>query len=688
MPPGRLRLAVAAALVAAVLVVFAPVAGHQFVFWDDDIHIHENPGLRSVSLASTLHFWTTPHQKLYIPVTYTAWSAIAAFVQKSHPESPALYSHPGPFHIANLALHTVNALLAASLLLALLRAASPDRPEDSASHRTQLIAAGLGGCLFALHPLQVEPVAWATGLKDVLCATASLIALRTYVAAASTASRNRRLSFYSLSTVAFAAALLSKPGAVVLPLIAATLDLALLRRPAKSVALALAPWLVLALPAAWMAKSLQPASGIGEVPPLPARLLVAGDTLAFYLGKLVAPIHLAPDYGRTPKAVLATSWSWIAWVFPAAAIAWLVRYARKGPWIAAAAIFGAGILPVLGVVPFQHQKISTVADRYLYLSLIGPALALAWALAQMQGQRFKHACWATGALMLALGVRSAVQVPVWHDTVALFEHTLQVNPSSAPAHNNLGYFLWTSGRGSEAIAHYEAAVRLAPDYGLAHNNLGNTHLQAGRYAEAIAQYQQALTSTNLNDVVDARNNLGLALERLDRFDEAIASYDEAIRAAPYYGNAHFNLGVLLHKRMRTAEAVDELRVAVGLMPDSDKPTMALSLALNDLGYQAASQGNSAEAVRMYQEALSLWPSNLRAHVNLGTARLSAGDLDGAIRDWEAGLRVLPRSPELHYDLAIALLRKGRMEEGKRQLQIALEIAPEHEPSQRLLRQVQ
>jgi protein O-mannosyl-transferase len=680
MSSGRTRLAVAAALLVAVLLVFAPVTRHQFVFWDDDIHIHANPNLT----ASPARFWTTPYQKLYIPVTYTSWSAIAALVRKSYPDNPSLLAHPAPFHLVNLVLHAVNALLAASLLLALLRARPADRPGSKAPDNAQLFAAGLGACLFAIHPVQVEPVAWATGLKDVLCGTASLVALWAYVAAAGRGPGRQKLTIYLLATAAYAVALLSKPGAVVLPLMAATLDLAILRRPARSVVLALAPWLGLAIPTALIAKAIQPASGIGEVLPLPSRLLVAGDALAFYIGKLIAPLQLAPDYGRTPRVALATYWGWFAWTIPAGAFAALVWRPRKGPWLAAAALFVTGILPVLGLVAFQHQKISTVTDRYLYLSLLGPALAVAWALAQMRGRRLTIGCWATVAVLVGLGVRSALQVPVWHDTVALFEHTLQVNPSSAPAHNNLGYYLWTAGRRSEAIVHYEAAVRLAPDYGLAHNNLGNAHLSFGRNQEALQQYEMALSSSNLNDVVDARNNLGLALERLDRIAQATASYGEAIREAPYYPNAHFNLGVLLHKQLRTEEAAAELQVAVELMPESEEAREHLSMALNDLGFGAGARGESGEAIRLLHEAIAAWPSNLQAHVNLGTMRLSAGDIDGAIHDWQRAVRVLPRSPQLHHDLALAWLRKGRTDNARRELGIALELAPGFEPSVRLL----
>lgn len=433
---------IALVLLVATLAVFWRVTDHSFV-WDDSDHIKENPYLNPVTSSHVLSFWQRPYQQLYIPLTYTVWAAIGHF---SRDESPRGL-HPGLFHLANLFLHALDALMVFVILRRLVG---------------NEWAAGAGALLFGVHPLQVEPVAWISGMKDTLSGLLSLIAIWFYL-------QNKR-SHYVVGTLVFVLAMLAKPAAMVVPMVAGALDYWLLRRPLRHCVLLASGSIALTLPFILVTRVAQPDTEITFITPMWARPLVAADALAFYLYKLVFPVWLGPDYGRSPEWLLRQDWIYFTWILPSAVLV-LVWFAReRKPWlIASAGVFVAGILPVSGLVPFVFQNLSTVADRYLYLSMLGPALALAWFLADSRGKLVAALC----ILILALlGIRSAFQTQHWQNDITLFQHALRINPDSWLAHYNLGYTLARRGMVDDAIFHYREAVRINPDYPEAQNNLG------------------------------------------------------------------------------------------------------------------------------------------------------------------------------------------------------------------------
>jgi tetratricopeptide (TPR) repeat protein len=465
-PLRRQRLLAAVLIVLATLAVMGPVLGHEFVNWDDDRNLFRNPRLNPPSAASLRHYWTQSHMGLYVPVTFTAWTALAAgATNPAHPPAPAAQLNPVPFHAFGLALHLANALLVFALL-------TSHFPHEEPAPATAIAAAATGALLFALHPVQVEAVAWASGAKDLLGVTFSLLSLWHYLRFARADSRRRRRRrrralHYTLALLLLVLAMLSKPSAMVVPAIAAALDSFVLRRPLRQVLRSALPLLAAVLPFAVVARLVQSTSQVDPTP-IWAGPLLAGFSLAFYLLKLIVPARLAFDYGWRPALLLEQRWFYAAWLIPAvlAAVLWLYR--RRAPaLVAAALVFVIALAPVLGLVPFQFQAYSNVADHYLYLSMFGVALAAAWLMRSIPPQRRRAVLVVAGAILLALSVRSALQVGVWRDDQTLETHILSVNPNSFSAYANLA-----SGRGvmgeraarqnrpAEARDHYRAAADL------------------------------------------------------------------------------------------------------------------------------------------------------------------------------------------------------------------------------------
>ena len=528
------------------LAVFYQVRDHDFIS-DDYMHIVENPYLKPVTLPRVLELWQKPYWGLYIPVTYTVWAAIARLTELPGAGQSSPKLDPRPFHSANLGLHLVNLLIVFAILRMLTR---DDR------------AASCGALLFALHPVQVEPVAWVSGLKDVLSGFFSLLALWQYLiyAMATSSSANvvaaqgemasvrRRFFHLAAATLAFALALLSKPTAIMLPLAAWVLDRYVLQRTIRQCTVAPTIWVVLAIPFAVLTKWSQPDAGIEFLTPLWVRPLVAGDALAFYLYQLTVPLSLGPDYSRSPELVLQHGWIYLAWVLPfgLAVLVWLGRHKR--PWLlASGGVFVIGIVPTSGLIPFSFQDISTVADRYLYFSLLGPALALACFLSEHRRSRGLMVLLCIGLLTL-WGIRSALQAHYWSDPITLYHHVLQINPRSWLAHASLGDSLGRQKQFEEATAHYLRALTIRPNDSATHNNLGNILARQGKFKEAKTQYGQALRIEPNNAA--AHNNLANVLVERNDLDQAIAHYRRALQIDPEYQIARHGLSLAVEEQKR------------------------------------------------------------------------------------------------------------------------------------------
>jgi tetratricopeptide (TPR) repeat protein len=628
---------------------------YDFVAWDDDQHVYTNPHFQPVTWERIGTFWREPYARLYIPLTYTVWAAVVWLSQ-------TLW--PGPltaalFHRLNLLLHLGNVLVVYRLGLLMLRRG------EAVPERTVAMAAATGALLFGLHPLQVEAVAWVSGLKDVLCGWWALVAVWQYLECVTTPYGYRRVLHYSVATGAFGLALLAKPAAVVVPMLAWLLATVGLGQAHGAAMLRLMGWLSIAVVWSWWTKEQQPDAWMSYVPPWWGRPLVAADAIAFYLGKLVWPVHLAPDYGRSPLLVVGQGIGYVTGLVPVGlgAVLW---WGKK--WLGkiglAVAVFVVGVFPVLGWVPFFFQGYSTVADRYVYLALVGPALGLSWGVCRLG--RYRGTWMISGLVLALLGMLSAGQLQVWRDTVLLFTHALQVNPHSALAHDKLGTALAQQGRLDEAIPHYTAALRLSPNYATAHNNLGLMLAQQGQLDAAMAHYRRALQLKP--DFLAAYSNLGWVLAQQGQLDEAISQYRAALQLNPEAAEVHYNLGNVLLRQGHLARAIVHYTQAVQLRP-------AWAEAHNNLGSALDDQGHVAEAIAHYQTALRLKPEFAEAYNNLGDAWLDQGRVAEASQAFRAALHFKPEWPEAHYNLGLALTQQGQLQEAIAAYRRALQLRP-------------
>ncbi len=569
-------------LIIVPLLVFGPAGKYGFVGWDDDIHVYNNRYIGSLTPGNVLHFWIGPHEAMYIPVTFTAWSFLAALSRLVSPGGIAFGLNPGIFHQANIFLHICNILLLYGILKLLLRGSSKD-PE-----RIEW-AACLGALLFGIHPLQAEPVIWISSLKDVLCGFFSLLALSQYLRYVRAVEINRQLPSVNrrrrkrhgvYAVIFFALAILSKAAAVPLAVIGWLLvhfrwrDSGLTGRKSALKAIFRPPftilllWLGMTLPIIFMAKFSEKAIPLGYIAPLYSRVLIALDAIAFYLYKLILPLNLGIDYGRTPARVVENGWLYYSWIFPVLLTGLFIFLKDRRQWLIILGIFVVGVFPTLGLVPHGYQIFSTVADRFLYLSMIAPALALSWIFLRSRKIWITVSCVAILVIYSGAGL---MQVKYWKGNISLFQHALQVNPASYMAHYNLGLTMAGKGNPAAAIKHYQRAIEIKPDYGRAQNNLGAILTEEGSYAEAIPHYAEAVRLDPGNgqaffNYYTAHNDLGLRLAGRGEWEGAIRYYRRAIEIKPDYVEAYNNLGIALIRQGKKEEALEYFIRALRIDP--------------------------------------------------------------------------------------------------------------------------
>ena len=646
----RYRAAATLVLTVATLVVYWPVHNYDFV-WDDHFNVFKNPYLTPFSTENLSHIWLEPYVTMYIPFTYTVWMALAWLSQSITAESADSLLNPYIFHTFNIILHIINVLLVFAILRTALRHGFEEiRPKTEIENISGIeFSASVGALLFALHPLQVEPVAWVTGMKDLLYGLMSLLAIMWYISY-SVAAKNpgaaagKKVFYYILALTAFIFALLAKPTAVVVPLVLLVLDRWVINRPLRDSAVALGGWFVLSGALAVIAKSVQQDGYPVLSTPLWTRPFIAGDALAFYLYKLILPFQQAIDYGRASAYVIQQWWIYVTWFLPVllGIGIWFTR--KRAPWLASMGIFVIFLAPVLGFVPFNFQFYSTVADRYLYLSMLGAALSISWICYHYQKTVVRVVC---VAAVVLLGLRTSYQVPVWENKTTLYTSALRANPSSFLSHYNLGVELEDQGKLNEAVKNYEKAVEINPRYVKAYYNLGNSLSDLGKLDAAVTNYEKAIEHNPGH--VKAYYNLGITLAEQRKLEEAVNSFRQTIKIKPDHLEAHINLGVILSAQNRLQDAVAHFREALRINPDYAKTNEQLGLAL-------LKQNQLEEAVHHLTNAVKIKPNYAQAYYYLGIAYRKQGDLTKAVRHFGKALAMRPGFKQAKKQLEMAILQ--------------------------------
>jgi protein O-mannosyl-transferase len=598
-PPGRAW--IFAGVLAAVTIFAYRPAWHGGFLWDDDAYIINNELLTARDGWQRIWFsLDSPSQ--YFPLSYSTFRI-----------EHALWSlNTTGYHWVNLLLHVGNALLVWAVLA-----------------RLGVPGSWLAAAIFALHPVQVESVAWITEQKNVLMVFFFLLTLLGWIAFINERTQRRGI-FYCLALIFYVLALSAKATACTLPA-ALFLILWLRKKPiTMQRVIQVVPFVILGigmgLLAVWWERYHQ-GTNRGVFPFLSPieRILVASRAVWFYLSKIFWPSNLTfiyPRWNISPLDLLDYI-PLLAGIAACVAICFLRRYVGRSVEVAAA-FFVATLSPVLGFIMLFTFRYTFVADHYQYLACIGP-IALASAGIVTLSDKFTQyrAVIVSAALLIvaSLGALTWRQAATYADIETLWRTTLARNPECWMAHTNLGLVLLQKGNIDEGIAHYRSALQMQPDSWDAEYNLGTALVAKGQVDEAILHCERAVGMRPTDP--DALVSLGDALLQKGRIDEAIAHYQKAMMLHPDHFLARYGLGHALLEKGELDSAIQVCRSALLLRPwDADCHT-TLAIALEE-------KGNPAEAIQHYQKALELAPRSIPTLTNL--AWLLATSQDASLRN--------------------------------------------------------
>jgi tetratricopeptide (TPR) repeat protein len=627
-----LRVLIFLFLIIAILVAYEPVRNNEFINYDDDVYVTENLNVQTgLTLKSVFWAIRTGETTNWHPLTWV-----------SHLLDYEIYGlKASGHHLTNLLLHIINTIF---LFLIINRITGT------------LWESGFIAALFALHPLNVESVAWVAERKTVLSTFFLMLTIWAYIAYV----KRPKLSRYLLIVFFFILGLLSKPMLVTLPFVMLLMDYWPLERfqfghlmgpdklPATKTGnsrvqktsilyliLEKAPLFALSIGSSFLTiLAAQNGGAIASLEEYPLGMRISNIIVSYvsYICKMLWPHKLAVLY---PYPEIIPLWQVLgACLFLLCTSFLVIQAAQRRPYLLMGWLWYLGTLvPVIGLVQVGVQS---MANRYAYVPLIGLFIIITLGVTDLLA-RWRHGraifVITASLLLFSLIILTRNQVYLWRNSITLFEHALKVTVNNSRIHNNLGFSLVRYGEIREGINHYTEALRIEPSYSVAHYNLG------------------------------------IALTMEGNIEDAIAHYTRALQINPNYAIAHNKLGILLARKEKHQEAITHFSEALRVKPDSVEPYINLANSL-------VAMGRVDESIAYYIEALHINDYHFGAHYNLGNALFRQGKIHEAITHYTRSLQIKPDFAEAHFNLGLASFRIGDRKSAIRQYQILKMINPD------------
>lgn len=653
----HLELWVCLFLTGAVLIVYSGVKNYDFIIFDDTQYVTGNRYVRSGLNAENI-FWSFSSDDK----DRTYWHPLTWI---SHMLDVELFGmQPGFHHLVGVFFHLANTLL---LFLVFHRM-------TGALWRSAFVAA-----LFALHPINVESVAWIAERKNVLSTFFWMLTLTAYVYYR----QKPRIVRYFILFFVFTLGLLAKPVLVTLPFVLLLLDYwplgekdsrapnGIFPKSTYRLILEKIPLFVLSGLAVYLASSsLSGAGNYVSLETIPLMLRIGNALVCYikYMGKMVWPVDLAVFYSY-PASLPA--WQVIgALIFIVCVSVFVIFMLKQHAYLAVGWFWFLGtLIPVGGLV--QAGLWPAMADRWAYVPLIGVFIMFAWGgEAIVSRWRFKQplVAYAVLAILVTLTIIARIQVGYWANSITIFEHAITSTGGNWVAHNNLGKALSDLGKDAQAFQHYSAALRYNPNSAHILVNLGSELLARGKINEAADYFERALTLDP--DFTEAYNNLGLAHVRKGDIKEAVDLFRIALQKNPRHLNAMQNLKLAVSIQQKIDRAVKGMHRALKFdLTESD-----LDLKMVELTER---KRNLIETVKYFKKALSRQP---------GFTRLEENNISGVstvMKEYESFLPMLleiaknhPSSADARYHIACIFARKGKEPEVRKWLRLAQAIDPQ------------
>jgi protein O-mannosyl-transferase len=683
--PKRPVLGLCLLLAIGILAVYGQTVGFDFVDFDDQIHVVNNPMVPGGLTWSGIKWaFTTSHAGYWCPMTWISFML----------DWDIFGGGAWGFHLTNVVLHIANTLLLFWVLKRYTKA---------------LWASFFVAALFGLHPLHVESVAWVTERKDVLCTLFWMLTMLAYLRYA-----ERRTAWrYVIILVCFALGLMAKPMIITLPFVLMLMDYWPLKRlwpeegggiPIFRLIIEKIPLLILSLASSGVTFIAQKMMGglvaNSGIFPLGYRVGNALVSYCDYILKMFWPVGLAVFYPH-PSAGIA-AWKIAASAAVLLAITAVVLLLRRRRYLLTGWLWYLGtLIPVIGLVQVGRQA---MGDRYTYIPLTGIFIMLVWLAGDISGKwrnRAYLAGFAGSVILGTLGVMAFRQVGYWRDTVSLFTHTAAVTTDNYLAYSTLGTRYAHNGDFERARSYIEKVMKVNVREIDVLYNVAKCLDMMRRTDEAIEYYNRILAIT------PGETDTYIALAEMEskrgNFERAMDLYRDGLKYHPENGDLHGRFGSLLLQTGLVDEAIKELETAVKFKADSaiygnlglamltkgdaDKATQYFNRAIKidpanaeahyNLGNTFLAQDLPAKAVGEYEMAIKARPNYAKAYGNLGVAFAQMGQADWAIDGFRRAIELDPNNIEAHFNLAMALPGKGPTDEAVEHLRKVVELAPQN-----------
>ncbi len=686
------RVLIVLLLAVVTLLSYSGVFGNKFISYDDTGYVTRNAMVQKGLTIETLRWaFTTTTEANWHPLTWL-----------SHAFDCTLFGlNPVYHHAMNLFLHIISTLL---LFLTF---------ERMTKNRWQ---SAFVACVFALHPLHVESVAWVAERKDILSGLFGILTIGAY----SLYKEKGTKSWYGITLLAYILGLLAKPMLVTIPFILILLDFWPLRSisftKGNSVFLSQllrslgqkTPFFLLSALSSIVTYIVQQASGaMAQSSALPFVDRVPNAIIAYseYLRKTVLPTDLAFFYPH-PGSGYSVIHITVSLVILIALTIFIWRNRNDSPYLLIGLLWFLGMLvPVIGLVQVGLQS---MADRYTYLPMIGVSIMVGWGFSDIV-QRLKISGHIVGGIFIVLvilmGITTHTTVSYWKNSTTLYEQALRVTTDNHIARANLGVELADSGRYTESILHLKEALRIRPNEISIQSNLAKSLATLGFYDEALQHYTWLVSNVSPSPLLELRiadvlSQLGRPQEAISHFrasiqldplnpspycqlaelyaqlgifDTATALCESTLAFSPNYSDAHRVLGIVAGREGNNQVAREKFFLA--LRYDSTNAD-----AYYDLGILFQREGNRQNAILMYNTALEYNPRLADAHLKLGTALAEEQRLSEAEYHWKQMLDLNPTADKARLNLGRLYWIRGNDAEALLQLTECIRLNPENVPA--------
>ena len=642
--PQKYRYYLAILVSLITFVVYLSSLHHEFVEWDDAQYVVENLHIRSINIAFIKWAFADFHAGNWHPLTWI-----------SHAIDYAIWGlNPLGHHLTNIILHAVNTfvvvLLTISLLNVLKETTIKKGPSEFLHERMLLIAGGVTGLLFGLHPLHVESVAWVAERKDLLCALFVLLSITLYTKYvhrinSELAEEKSLLRFfnkhYFFTLVFFILALLSKPMAVTLPFVLLILDWYPFKRiqslkTFRDAFIEKIPFISLSLISSILTVLAQRAGGAlvsMESTPFSTRVLVGARSLNAYLWKMIWPLDLIPFYPYPTDVSLFSLEYLFAIVFVVGiTIICIVSAKKQRLWLSAWSYYVVTLIPVIGIVQVGRQA---MADRYTYLPSLGPFLIMgigvAWASTKINTlPRWGLIIKLLGAVisifvLVSMSYLTFRQIGIWNNSIRLWSYVIGKHPERVHlVYYFRGLAFLNTDQVDKAIEDFDMAISLDPYYSDAFLNRGTAFEIIGKFDKAIEDFDKAIA---LRTSYEAYFNRGITFEKMGLLDKAIADYDKAIALNPSRYEAYHAAGTLCGKTGLFDKAIEYFNKYIAINPKHAE-------SYNNRGLSYVYIGQVDRALEDFNKAIALDQNIAVTYRNRGNLYLRMGNKEFALSDFQ------------------------------------------------------